>query len=128
ERCVPSDLGFVYDGSNLIEIRDLQKGATVIARFYYGDEGDELLAGDLASAAGDLERHYFLTDTLRSVLAITDGQGELVERATYDTWGQPILESADNTLPAISRVTLETNSFLVEFTEPVLPVFAGTST
>lgn len=127
-RCVPSDQAFIYDGSNLIEIRDLFNNAAVMARFYYGDEGDELIAGDLANNSGALERHYFLGDTLRSILAVTDAQGQIVERATYDVWGQPTLQSPDNALPTISRVTAETNSFLVEFTEPVLPTFAATST
>jgi RHS repeat-associated protein len=127
-RCVPSDQAFIYDGSNLIEIRDLQNNAAVIARFYYGDEGDELIAGDLANGSGSLERHYFLGDTLRSILAVTDATGHVIERASYDVWGQPTLQTADNAIPTISRVTAETNTFLVEFTEPVLPTFAATST
>lgn len=126
-RCVPSDQAYIYDGANLIEIRDVQNSANLIARFYYADEGDELIAGDLANSSGVLERHYFLVDTLRSVLGVADGQGQLVERAAYDVWGQPILERADNAAPGIARVTAQTNSFLVEFTERVLPTFGSTS-
>ena len=44
-RCVPSDVAFIYDGGNLIEERDLENSGAVLARYYYADDGDELVAG-----------------------------------------------------------------------------------
>ena len=124
-RCVPSDTAFLYDGGNLIEERDLQNGGAVIARYFYGDDGDELISGDLADENGTLARHYFLSDVVRSILGVADADGNLVERVRYDAWGQPLIETADNIAPQIARVSLETNSLLIEFTESVLPAFNG---
>jgi RHS repeat-associated protein len=126
-RCVPSDRAFLYDGGNLIEERDLLNGGAVVARYYYGDQGDELIAGDLDHGSG-LERHYFLTDVSRSVLGICDTNGTLVEHMRYDAWGQPQIEAADAVAPQVSQVLKQTNSLVLQFTEPVLPSFeAGVS-
>lgn len=125
--CEPSDTAFLYDGANLIEERDLLNSGQVRARYYYGDDGDELIAGDLRPSPGtQLQRHYFLTDTVRSVIAITDAAGQVIERVQYDPWGQPTLTPEDVTPPHIARVTLGTNGLLVEFAETVLPAFATT--
>ncbi|HYG23695.1 MAG TPA: Ig-like domain-containing protein [Verrucomicrobiae bacterium] len=124
-RCVPSDVAFIYDGGNLIEERDLLNDGAVTGRYFYGDEGDELIAGDIALSGTNLVRHYFLSDVVRSVLGVTDAAGNLVERVIYDAWGQPAIEAADNAAPQISRILFETNSLLVEFTEAVLPGFNG---
>jgi RHS repeat-associated protein len=126
--CVPSDVAFLYDGGNLIEIRDLNNAGAVIGRYYYSDDGDELLAGDISLNGGPAQRHYFLSDTLRSVMAVTDAQGGVIERVNYDAWGQPSFQSADSAAPTVSRVTRDGNSLLVEFTEPVLPVAGATQT
>lgn len=125
--CVPSDTAFVYDGSYLIEERDLLNGGRVTARYYYADEGDELVAADLL-IGDELQRHYFLSDVVRSVLALTDAQGAVVERMTYDTWGQPSITTADHQKPVVSRVWRDSNSVLVAFSEPVLSTFSSTST
>lgn len=127
-RCVPSDRASLYDGGNLIEERDLLNGGAVVARYYYGDQGDELIAGDLFNGSG-LVRHYFLTDVSRSVLGVSDASGTMVEQVRYDAWGQPQIEAADSMAPQVAQVVRQTNSLLLQFTEPVLPVFeAGAST
>jgi RHS repeat-associated protein len=125
--CVPSDTAFIYDGSYLVEERDLLNGSRVTARYYYGDEGDELLAADLL-VGEELQRHYVLSDVVRSVLALTDSQGAVLERMTYDTWGQPAIVAADNLKPVVSRIWRDSNSVFVAFSEPVWPTFAGTTT
>ena len=126
-RCVPSDRAFLYDGGNLIEERDLLNGGVVVARYYYGDQGDELIAGDISNGS-ELTRYYFLTDVSRSVLGVCDTNGALVEQTRYDTWGQPQIEAADFASPQVAAVVRETNSLLIQFTEPVLPTFeAGAS-
>jgi RHS repeat-associated protein len=119
--CVPSDTIYFYDGGNLIMERDAGTGA-VLARYYYGDEGDELIAGDLAlESQPGLRRHYFLTDPLGSVLGIVDQTGQWIERVMYDAWGQPLLQSPDPAPPRVSRVIRDGNDILVQFSEPVLP-------
>ena len=124
-RCVPSDTAFLYDGPNLIEEWGMTGGARLSARYFYGDDGDELLAGDLLSPGGTLERHYFLTDLARSVLAVTDAQGQVLERVGYDVWGQPVIERPDTAAPVVSQVIRTTNGVLVAFSETVLPAFAS---
>jgi RHS repeat-associated protein len=127
-RCVPSDVAFIYDGAKLIEERDLSNNARVMARYFYGADADELVAGDLAVGGNtNLVRHYFLGDVMRSVMAVTDANGNVVERVNYDAWGQPAVQSADNQRPSISRVINETNALLIVFTEPVLPAFQSSS-
>jgi RHS repeat-associated protein len=125
--CVPSDIGFVYDGGNLIEERDLADSNKVIARYYYGDDGDELVGGDLLDGNGQFQRFYFLSDGLRSVMAVADASGNVVERINYDAWGQPEIQPADTAAPRISRVNRDGNSLLVQFSERVLPGFVGSS-
>lgn len=117
--CVPSDLAFLYDGINLIEERDLADNARLVRRYYYADEGDELIAADL-DVAGTLRRHYYLTDNVRSVMALADDAGQVVERVRYDAWGQPRIETPDTAAPQVSFLRLETNGLTVVFTEPVL--------
>lgn len=117
--CVPSDLAFLYDGLNLIEERDLTDNARLVRRYYYADEGDELIAADL-DVGGVLRRHYFLTDNVRSVMALADDAGQVVERVRYDAWGQPQIEAPDTAAPQVSFIRLETNGLTVVFTEPVL--------
>jgi RHS repeat-associated protein len=125
-RCDPADVAFLYDGANLVEERDVTSGNALLARYYYGDEGDELIAGDLRpNAAAPLARYYFLTDANHSPLAVADAGGTVVERVIYDAWGEPTLQLRDEAAPAVSQVVLLTNGLLVTFTETVLPAFDG---
>ncbi|HWP86955.1 MAG TPA: RHS repeat-associated core domain-containing protein, partial [Burkholderiales bacterium] len=125
--CVPSDISFVYDGGNLIEERDLADNNKLIARYYYGDDGDELIAGDFISSSGEAQRYYLLTDALRSVMAVAGANGNVVERMNYDAWGQPEFQLADQAAPRVSRITRDGSSLLIQFSEPVLPAFAGSA-
>jgi RHS repeat-associated protein len=118
--CEPSDRDFVWDGGNLVEERDLGTGQ-VVARYYYGDGGDELLAADLDDGAGGLDRFYLLTDASRSVIAVADASGDVVERIRYDAWGAPRLEKRDVAPPRIARIRREGSDLLVEFSESILP-------
>lgn len=124
--CYPSDLAYVYDGANLIEERDVTAGNGLLARYYYGDEGDELIAGDLRpTTTAPLARYYFLTDASQSVLAVADATGTALERVIYDAWGEPTLQLRDEAAPTVSEVLLQTNDLLITFSESVLPAFDG---
>ncbi len=120
--CVGANLDLVWDGGNLVEVRSLPDGE-LLQRFYYGDDGDELLAADLTVGAG-LQRFYYVSDVGRSVVALVDESGEIVERMRYSAWGQPEIELPDTEPPRISRVSVDGTTILVEFTEPVLPELA----
>jgi RHS repeat-associated protein len=86
---VNSDLEYIYDGANLIEVRDFTKNREIRSRFYYGDNGDELLAGDFFDPGSTVpKRFYYLTDSLGSPMAIADASGSVVEFYLYDAWGE----------------------------------------
>ena len=97
-----------------------------MARYYYADGQDYPFAADLRQATGTLTRFYLLTDTLGSVVLVTDSAGAPVERVHYDPWGQPTVESVEQVAPAISRVIAQDGAILVVFSEQVsLPVTFG---
>jgi RHS repeat-associated protein len=126
--CVPSDVAFLYDGIRLIEERDLTSEAALLRRYFYSDDGDDLVAAEVReSAAEPFRRVYLLTDNQRSVLALADGAGAVIERRRYDPWGQPVIEAPDTTAPAVSWIRREANGLLIAFSEPVLPTGAADS-
>jgi RHS repeat-associated protein len=86
---INSDLEYIYDGINLIEILDFTRSREVRARFYYGDNGDELLAGDFFDpGSSSPKRFYYLTDSLGSPMALVSASGNVVEYYMYDAWGE----------------------------------------
>ncbi|MGD8452217.1 MAG: RHS repeat-associated core domain-containing protein [Phycisphaerae bacterium] len=70
-------------------IEEYEDGA--LARSYaYGGWIDEVLAMDRAAEA---DRLYYHANALGSIIAVTDGGGDVVERYTYDAYGAPLIES-----------------------------------
>ena len=113
---------FVYDdAARLIEEYD-RTGAqpVLIARYYYAT-GDSPAAADLLDqSSGQLKRYYFLRDTSQSVIAVADATGNVVERAWYDPFGQPVIEQKDVQPPALQSVVAgDTNSLFIVLSEPV---------
>lgn len=122
DRCVPSDIAFLYDGLRLIEERDLAAGGALLRRYYYTDDGDELVAAEArASAAGTFERFYYLTDNQRSVVAVADQDGDVRQRVWYDAWGQPVIEQTDAAAPEVHAIHRTADGLRITFSEPVLP-------
>src|SRR5262249_50435640 len=118
-RCVPSDTAFIYDGTSLLEERDLTRNGALKARYYHDDDYVHPVAVDADVAGnGSFGRYYFLTDPLGTVQAVADGTGSVVERINYDVWGQPMLQATDTAAPRVSLVTREGTSLIVQFTEP----------
>ncbi|MCX6579262.1 MAG: hypothetical protein NT166_03685 [Candidatus Aminicenantes bacterium] len=77
---------YYYDGQQMIEERD---GDDQVTRQYvYGNGVDEIIFMTIFQGpyAGD---YYFHTDAIGSVTAITDKEGKLVERVSYDIYGMP---------------------------------------
>jgi RHS repeat-associated protein len=81
---------------------DLDATGAVVRAYVYGPGIDNLLAMTTYSAT-ETNTYYYLTDHLGSVIAITDGQGDVVEQYRYDAWGRvtvfdqvgtPLTESA----------------------------------
>ena len=119
---ITTEKALVYDDALLIEEYDRTGNANeLVARYFYGTT-DVPMAADLRNTSGALERFYYLTDDMGSVIALTDANGLVVERYHYDAWGQPQIELADSSPPHIARiVTGPGESLIVEFSERVLP-------
>ncbi len=118
---VLGDRALVWDGERLIEEYDITGAARLLARYYYA-EGDTPMAADFADSSNVLRRHYFVHDNVDSVTAVVDGNGRVVERMHYDPWGFSLVEFGDAASPQIAQIVEEqTGSFLLIFSEPVLP-------
>jgi RHS repeat-associated protein len=100
---------YLYDRSREIE----EVSPKLRHQYVYGNLLDEHLTLDSESSddATHQQTFYYLEDGKQNVAALTDEQGNLVERYTYDAYGKPRFEDTDNhTLPMqMSRVD---NSFL----------------
>ena len=88
-RCVArtvssSMLLFVWDDWNLLDERNTSDA--VQAYYVHGARVDELIAKTDSSGAV-----YYHQDGLGSTVALTNGSGNLLERYTFDAYGQPSL-------------------------------------
>lgn len=118
---------FVYDSAGrLLEEYDITTDAPfLIARYFYA-ASDAPEAADLYNyGSGQTNRYYFLKDNVESVIAVVDESGTVVERAWYDTFGQPSLEQRDTESPALKSVVAgEGGSLLIALSESVLSPLA----
>jgi RHS repeat-associated protein len=127
--CRSSHTGYLYHEEQLLEEYDLSAGSLRLrARYYYDDSNGEVLSADLDPGTGALQRFYYLTDFDGSVMAVADGSGELVERVSYDAWGEPSIERADFQAPRVRRVLADGDDLLIEMSERVLPSGASAVT
>jgi RHS repeat-associated protein len=91
----------------------------LLGRYYYAT-ADAPVAADLRDGGGVLRRYYFLCDPALSVIAVADEEGNVVERAWYDTFGQAAIEQRDDQPPVINRVLAGAGgSLLLAMSEPV---------
>jgi RHS repeat-associated protein len=116
--------GYVYDGSGrLLEEYD-RTGAqpVLIARYYYAS-GDSPVAADLLDpGSGQLQRYYYLRDGAMSVIGVADANGNVLERAWYDTYGQPWIEQRGTAPPAVRKIEADSGgALLISMSAPVLP-------
>jgi RHS repeat-associated protein len=77
---------YYHSGHQVIEVRD--GNDQLLRQFIYGNGIDEIIRMD--KFEGDtFTSYYYHTDANGSVTAITDANGQLVERVTYDIYGMP---------------------------------------
>ena len=89
----------IYDGARLIEeqITSGNLPTTTVATYVYGNYVDEILTMDRDGSVD-----YYHQNSLWSVEAITNSNGNVVERYQYDAYGQPtVLDAAGVPLPPI---------------------------
>jgi RHS repeat-associated protein len=92
---------FYYVGSQVIEERN--GSDLVLKQYIYGNGIDELLRLDVYSGATSTP-YYVHTNDIGSTTAITDANGALVERVSYDTFGLPSFSDASGQPIASSSI------------------------
>ena len=87
-----STTNYYYCGDQAIEERDANNA--VLATYIFGISVDDVLQMQRGG-----NTYYYHKNHLGSVVALTDGSGNLVERYEYDPYGQPsFFDANDNTL------------------------------
>lgn len=87
---------FYFDGWNLIEERDASD--TQVAKYVHGAMTDELLTR--ATPAGALSYHH---DSIGNVTQLTDSSGAVVEKYSYDIFGQPAIRNGSGVVIPTSQ-------------------------
>ncbi|MCC6699393.1 MAG: RHS repeat-associated core domain-containing protein, partial [Candidatus Hydrogenedentes bacterium] len=104
---------FIYDNDRIVQ--ELNTSGALVAEWVYGTYVDEILAmfRDTDGQPG-FETYYYLQDDLYNVIGLTDANGNVVERYTYNDYGAPTvwiedsqnpgtwIENAPNGVPASS--------------------------
>jgi RHS repeat-associated protein len=83
---------YYHSGHQVIEVRD--GNDQLLRQYIYGNGIDEIIRMDKYEG-GTVTSYYYHTDASGSVTAITDTDGNLVERVTYDIYGMPTFWDAD---------------------------------
>jgi RHS repeat-associated protein len=118
---VTSDRRYIYDDKGrLLEEYEFSTGTNALVGRYYYASSDAPDAADLPDSLGNLRRYYFLKDHVGSIIAVADGDGNVVERVWYDPFGQPFIEGHDSLAPTLQFVSTDTNgALLIGLSEPV---------
>ncbi|MEI6564788.1 MAG: RHS repeat-associated core domain-containing protein, partial [bacterium] len=82
---------FVYDGNQVVA--DLNSTGGLVRSYVWGTGIDSLLS--MTVYGGTTNTYYALKDHLGSVLALTDGAGNIVESYRYDAWGRTTVYAAN---------------------------------
>jgi len=89
---------YVYDGEQIVaefDVNSVTQVQTLRRRFFYGPGIDEPICMLIAANSAKFYYHY---DGLGSVVAISNNSGKIVERYSYDVFGEPtIRDSGDVT-------------------------------
>jgi RHS repeat-associated protein len=77
---------FLYDGDALVA-EYAPSGTTPLARYIHGDRVDEPWVQYNGSSIGQSQRRYLHTDHQSSVIALSDGSGNVLNTLRYDGYG-----------------------------------------
>jgi RHS repeat-associated protein len=88
---------YYYAGHQVIEVRD---GSDQVKRqFIYGNGIDEVIRMD-AYNGSTITPYYFHSNAIGSTTAVTDANGQVVERYKYGLYGMPtFMDAAGNVIP-----------------------------
>jgi len=88
---------YYYAGHQVIEVRD--GNDQVKNQFIYGNGIDEFIRMDVYNGSA-ITPYYFHTNAIDSTTAITDANGQVIERYQYDLYGMPtFMDAAGNVIP-----------------------------
>jgi RHS repeat-associated protein len=88
---------YYYSGHQVIEVRD--GNDQVKRQFIYGNGIDEVVRMD-AYSGSTITPYYFHTNAIGSTTAVTDANGNVVERYKYGLYGMPtFMDAAGNVIP-----------------------------
>jgi len=113
---------YVYDAHDrLLEEYDRRGGSPVLlARYYYMGSDAPVAADILDQHTGRLRRFYYIRDVTLSVVALVAEDGTVVERVSYDPFGQPWIEQRDTAAPVMAKIVqASAGALLVAMSEPV---------
>jgi RHS repeat-associated protein len=88
---------YYYAGHQLVEVRD---GSDQVKRqFIYGNGIDEVVRMDVYNGSA-ITSYYLHTNEIGSTTAVTDANGQVVDRYKYGLYGMPIfMDAAGNVIP-----------------------------
>jgi RHS repeat-associated protein len=88
---------YYYAGHQLVEVRD--SSDQVKRQFIYGNGIDEVIMMDVYNGS-IITPYYFHTNAIGSTTAVTDANGQVVERYKYGLFGMPtFMDAAGNVIP-----------------------------
>ncbi len=90
----------VYAGPHVVA--DLDAAGAMVRSYVWGPGIDNLLS--MTTYGGTTNTYYALKDHLGSVLALTDGTGNIVESYRYDAWGRTTVYAANGSALTASAV------------------------
>jgi RHS repeat-associated protein len=96
---------YVYDGDQVIaeyEHDDVNEVDVLVRKFVYGPGIDEPVC--MVDIAHEGAIYYYHYDGLGSVVALSDGAGDIVERYTYDVFGESTIYDSNNSVVSVSSV------------------------
>lgn len=89
---------FYYDGVRVIEERDGPD--TLLSQYVFGNGIDEVLTMERNN-----QTYYYHDNTLGSIYALTDNNGEVIERYNYTAYGQVTITDAQGNAYSISQIS-----------------------
>ncbi len=92
---------YFYSGNRVIEERD--GSGNILKQYIYGNGIDELLRIDV-HRGGTVTSYFVHTNAAGSVTAITDADGNLIERVAYDAFGNASFTDANGASIAVSSI------------------------
>lgn len=84
---------FLYDGDSLVAEYASSGSNTPIVRYVHGDRVDEPWVQYEGASIGSAHRHYLHSDHQGSIIAHSDGDGDVVNTLSYDNYGIPGFEN-----------------------------------